>query len=135
MTQTIQNKQEFRTALDQYWIATSLIKEAKEECKEEKKRIMSKIALMVKEVDALLPALRDYMLQEGLTSISSKGKTFHLKYRKSKTKLSNDEIAEMLRKEEVDEDAVQAFMNVAAMKKEKTSSHIKCEVEEVVEEV
>lgn len=128
MSVTIKDKDEFRQALDSYWVASSLIKDAKDECKQEKKKMMLRITLMLQEVNNLRPAIQKYMIDNNLTTVKSKGKTFSLKWRKAKSKLSNDEIAEMMRDESVDEEIVTSFLKIAEKKKEKTSGTIECKI-------
>lgn len=130
----ITNKSEFKSALESYWVNATQIKEVKDQLKAEKKIRMQAVELMKKEVEKLSPAIEKWMVAQKIETVRSRGKTFHLKWKKLKSKMSNDELADKMKQEGVSEDNINIFLQVAQIKKERSSSSLECKVEEESEE-
>lgn len=130
----IHNKAEFKSALESYWVNATQIKEVKEQLKQEKKHRMQAVELMKKEVEKLGPAIEKWMIAQEIQTVRSRGKTFHLKWRKLKSKMSNDELADKMKAQGVSDENIQIFLEIAKLKKERSSSSLECKIEEQSEE-
>jgi len=131
---TIQNQDEFKSALENYWVNITQIKEVKEEIKKEKKQRMQAVDLMIKEIDHLTPAIEQYMLQHNIShAVKFRGKTFRLRWTNHKSKLDMTEISDMMREKGLDESTLSIVSDALNMKKESKKCKIECKIAEVTD--
>lgn len=131
---TIQNQDEFKTALENYWVNITQIKEVKDEIKKEKKQRMQAVEMMVKEINHLTPAIEQYMLQHKIShAVKFRGKTFRLRWTNHKSKIDLTEASDMMRERGLDESTMSIISDALSTKKECKRCKIECKLAEVTD--